>query len=104
MQKISALLVVAMLSGLFHLAAMPMEVVEPQASHACEEGHPKQSAAAKAATCVHTCCLAIETALTPLAIARATVGSGLDNPVVSTLLLENHAARLFKPPKFTLPS
>lgn len=98
------MVVIAMLSGLFHLAAMPMEVLEPQTTHACEEAHPSPSAPAKAATCPHTCCLAIAATHTPLAIPKGIMGSGLANPVVSTLLLQNHAARLFKPPKITLPS
>ena len=104
MQKICALVVVAMLSGLFHLAAMPMEVVEPQTTHACEEAHPSPSAAVKVATCVHTCCLALAVTHTPLAIPKGIMDSGLVNPVVSTLLLQNHVDRLFKPPKFTLLS
>jgi len=111
MRKFCLLICISLLSSMFHAVAMPVENLQPPAieamvaheHHACSD---EPIASSPANTCKlngHLCCLGITTAV-QLDVRAAVYGAELFNPVLHTLVLQDHPNKQFKPPKLFLQS
>lgn len=111
MRKLCLYLCLSLLTSLFHAVAMPVETFQAPTTdavaahehHACSE-EPASSTPAKSCNLSgHVCCLGI-TAAVQLDVRAAMYGAELFNPVLRTLVLQDHPNKQFKPPKLFLQS
>jgi hypothetical protein len=110
MRKFCLLICISLFSSMFHAVAMPVEtlqtpVIEDVATHehhACSE-EPAASPAKSCKLSGHLCCLGI-TAATHTEVLAAAYGTELFNPVLHTLVLQDHPNKQFKPPRLSLQS
>ena len=109
MRKFCLFLCISLLSSLFHAVAMPIEThpapttIAAHEHAACSE-QPAASTPAESCTLSgHLCCLGI-TAAIPLDVHSVTYGAALLNPVLRTLVLQDHPNKQFKPPRLFFQS
>ena len=110
MRQFCLLICISLFSSMFHAAAMPVETLHAPAAeavamhehHACSE-EPAASPAKSCQLSGHLCCLGI-TAATRTEVLTAVYGAELFNPVLRTLVLQDHPNKQFKPPRLSLQS
>lgn len=111
MRKCCLLICISLLSSMFHAVAMPVETLQTPAietvaaheHHACSE-EPAASTPAKSCKFNgHLCCLGI-TAAVQLDVRASVYGTALLNPVLHTMVLQDHPNKQFKPPRLFLQS
>jgi hypothetical protein len=110
MRKFCLLICISLFSSMFHAVAMPVETLQApaieavvaQEHHACSE-EPSASTAKSCKLSGHLCCLGI-TAATHTEVLAAVYGTELFNPVLRTLVLQDHPNKQFKPPRLSLQS
>lgn len=110
MRKFCLFICISLLSSLLHAVTMPVatshvpatDVVTALEHHACDEA-PDSTPAPTCNLSGHVCCLGI-TAAVQLDVRAAVYGAELFNPVLHTLVLQDHPNKQFKPPKQFLQS
>jgi hypothetical protein len=110
MRKFCLLICISLFSSMFHAVAMPVETLQTPVigdvatheHHACSE-EPAASTAKSCKLSGHLCCLGI-TAATHTEVLAAAYGTELFNPVLRTLVLQDHPNKQFKPPRLFLRS
>jgi hypothetical protein len=111
MRKFCLLICISLLSSMFHAVAMPVETLPATAietvaaheHHACSEAPSAATPAKSCSLSGHLCCLGL-TAAVQLDVRAALNGTALLNPILPTLVLQDHPNKQFKPPKLFLQS
>ena len=111
MRKFCLLICISLFSSMSHAVAMPvetmqapaLEAVAAHAQHACSEDPVASTPAKSCKLNGHLCCLGI-TAAVQLNVRATVYGAELFNPVLHTLMLQDHPNKQFKPPKLLLQS